>query len=67
MPVFRDLNKKEFNNSDIIIDLWVSTLEKILSDSNILNEYIKKSISRSNDFDVKKILYKWKKVINDST
>ncbi len=66
MPIFT----KEFVSADVDLDeqeeLWIKTLEKLLSDNEVLQNYSRKGIKRAGDFQVKPIVTEWKLLIDSA-
>ena len=63
MPSFEAKFKKDNEPMEEKEKIWVETLEKLLKDEKLMENYAKIAFGRAKDFEIGKIVNKWKEIL----
>jgi len=65
LPPFEIKYKSYLDPLDEKEKIWIDFIEKTINNTEILNNYAKKSIERAIDFDINNIIEEWKEILHE--
>jgi hypothetical protein len=63
MPVFEVKYKTANESLEEKEIMWVETIDRLLEDESLRRHYLEKAKQRAEDFNIEKIVQKWKEVL----